>query len=186
MRSARSEGGLRLGAALAWFAAVAVMIGCGGGGTGLDNGGTGGNGGDTGGGSGGGTGGGGGSSSGGSTAGVTGRIHAEGFPELGLAGVRIAFYDAGNAVTGELRTDSTGSFSGFIPPSSRRFFLVRGSLPTGYWNSFTYGRDRYSLLDERCKPALPPLIEGSTVPLGVITVPMQSSPPPPPPTGCRE
>ena len=160
-----------------------LVIGCGGGGTGT--GGTNTSGGNT---NEGGTNGGSsgvttGGTSGGSTAGVSGRVTAEGFPDLGVAGAKITFFNAAGAALGTFVADSVGNFSGFIDPSASKVFILKGDLPQGYWNAFTYQNKRYSILDQNCKPAIPTL-SGGTTSIGNIYVPLQSSPPPPPPSGC--
>lgn len=163
-----------------------LIIGCGGGGSGTGGTNTSGgntNGGNTTGGSSGGSGGSSGGTSGGSTAGVSGRVTAEGFPDLGVTGAKITFFNAAGAAVGSFTADSAGNFSGFIDPTASKIFILKGDLPQGYWNSFTYQNKRYSILDQNCKPGIPTL-SGGTTSIGNVYVPLQSSPPPPPPSGC--
>jgi hypothetical protein len=148
--------------------AVALLIGCGGGGTAGDT-------------SGGGTTGG---TTGGQGAVVTGRVLTEG-TSVGIPNIVVQFFNSAGVVVGSGTTDASGNFSAAVAVTAVTFMVDANSISDAYYRHVAYGNKTYSPSIPGCRAPAPVLSAGTTTPLpGPIQIPQAIGPPPPPPTGC--
>ena len=119
---------------------------------------------------------------------VTGLIlDSNGF---GASHVSIVFYTAGGTEVSRAVSQFDGSFRASVPTSAKMFNLDPTTMPKNfYFRSFVYQGKRYTALDKSCSASLPALTNGTTTPIGTLTIDAAETngnpnPPPPPPDGC--
>lgn len=110
-----------------------------------------------------------------------------------VAGVVVAFYNAGGTEVGRTTSSGNGTIYASVPTSATRFHVLSSSVNTSlYQQYYTFGGFGYSPIIATCTAHLPSLTVGVTATLSTNVVLYSKFdalgnlvPPPPPPTGCQ-